>query len=109
MKPKVYKYVFNMSAFGARSMKKTMLVTNTKALRKLHGRRASRKVQKSLSKSAKKLARKYVDSQGRVRYSGTSFLKKSQPLAFSSGSIFKDISFYLNLLVWQFGNRTKGF
>ena len=76
---KVYRTAFRMAIYGHASEKPTKIWSNAfdvYFLQRSHFKRRSRQQQKP-----KPLARKYVDQEGLVRYTGTPELKKSQLLA----------------------------
>ena len=68
----VYKVVFDMNTFNSRSQKPTLLLTNSKSVCKLHGRRFKRR------RTGKGLCRRYQNRQGKVAFCGTKRLKRSQ-------------------------------
>lgn len=70
---KVYKVVFYMKDFGSSTPKRTMLLTNAGAVRRL-----SKVKGRSKAKPGKSLCRKYLDKKGQRAFQGTPALKKSQ-------------------------------
>lgn len=72
---KAYKVSFWMRSFQAKSMKRTMLITNNKAFVRL-GIEAVKPQRGGCVPTTKR----YRDRQGKRRYAGTSELKKSQNL-----------------------------
>ena len=74
----VYKIVFNMKEYGANTLKPTMLLSNSRALRRLSKASGTTKSKKSSGEPKPSLCRKYVDSKGRPRFHGTKALKRSQ-------------------------------
>lgn len=72
-----------MKAFGSGSMKRTMLLTNAKAMCRLGGR------MRIGLQGSKRLCRKYVDSRGRPRFAGTRALKRSQKLGSLKQGVFQ--------------------
>ena len=79
---KIYRVLFLMKDFGSPTGKPTMLLTNSPAVCGFHKPKPVKKVlKKSKRNSPAKpvgLCRRYVDRQGRPRFSGTSRLKRSQ-------------------------------
>jgi hypothetical protein len=71
----VYKVAFDMNTFGTRSQKPTMLLTNSKSVCKLHGRRFKKR------RTGKALCKRYKSKDGKAAFSGTKRLKKSQTLS----------------------------
>ena len=69
---KVYKVVFDMNTFGTRSQKPTMLLTNSKSVCKLHGRRFKKR------RTGKSLCKRYKNKAGKPAFCGTKRLKQSQ-------------------------------
>ena len=67
---------FDMAIFGTSTTKPTMLLTNSRAVCKLNGRR----VKRGRGRKGRSLCKRYVDSNGRTAYCGTKWLKKSQNL-----------------------------
>ena len=61
-----------MQSFGARTLKPTMVITNSQVYARLRGRR--------LKRGKKSLCRRHKNSQGKPAFSGTKHLKKSQNL-----------------------------
>ena len=64
-----------MGAFGSKTQKPTMLLTNSVSLCKLNGRRIKRR------RGGKGLCKRYNNSKGERAYCGTKSLKRSQRLA----------------------------
>lgn len=73
----VYKVAFYMGAFGSKTSKRTMVLTNNPAVCRL---RLVRYRAKESSASNTPLCRKYVDKSGKAAFQGTKELKQSQTL-----------------------------
>lgn len=98
----VFKMAMWMRLWGGSSPKRTLLVSNGKAIFKLWTGRLVR----SQNPSSVKTTKRYRDRSGKVRFQGTSSLKSTQPLDLCSVSNYVLPLFKSVLVKWHLPIRT---
>ena len=79
----VYRVAMWMRLWGASSPKRTILVSNGKAVKLL----CTGKLDRKLNPTELQTTTKYRDGEGKLRYHGTKALKSTQSLASESGDL----------------------
>ena len=72
----VFKFVFSMRHYKAKSVKPTMIITNNEVM----GGLSRGKLRRCKRKGAKPTTKRYRDGEGKARFCGTASLKESQIL-----------------------------
>ena len=86
----VFKFVFSMRHYKAKSVKPTMIITNNEVM----GGLSRGKLRRCKRKGAKPTTKRYRDGEGKARFCGTASLKESQIL----GTALLQVCLYIYII-----------